>query len=146
MSADDRRAIEVDGPRGRLRGRATRRSRDSTFSIPAGRTVAVLGPNGGGKTTLFRALLGELPHRTGRGPDRGRDRLRAADRALPARLPGQRARRRPDGHLRAALPWYRPLGRAQRSAARWRRSSGSGSPTGPASSSASSPAGSASAS
>jgi len=27
--------------------------------------VAVLGPNGGGKTTLFRALLGELPHRAG---------------------------------------------------------------------------------
>lgn len=27
--------------------------------------VAVLGPNGGGKTTLFRALLDELPHRSG---------------------------------------------------------------------------------
>ena len=34
--------------------------RDVTFAAEAGRTVAVLGPNGGGKTTLFRALVGEL--------------------------------------------------------------------------------------
>jgi manganese/iron transport system ATP-binding protein/manganese/zinc/iron transport system ATP- binding protein len=33
---------------------------DVTFAAGAGRTVAVLGPNGGGKTTLFRALVGEL--------------------------------------------------------------------------------------
>jgi ABC-type Mn2+/Zn2+ transport system ATPase subunit len=31
-----------------------------TFRIPTGSRVAVLGPNGGGKTTLFRAILGEL--------------------------------------------------------------------------------------
>jgi ABC-type Mn2+/Zn2+ transport system ATPase subunit len=36
-----------------------------TFSLDAGEALAVLGPNGGGKTTLFRALLGELPFRTG---------------------------------------------------------------------------------
>jgi len=35
------------------------------FSFPAGRMVAVLGPNGGGKTTLLRALLGETPRREG---------------------------------------------------------------------------------
>jgi ABC-type Mn2+/Zn2+ transport system ATPase subunit len=36
-----------------------------SFALPAGRVAAVLGPNGGGKTTLFRALLGELPVRRG---------------------------------------------------------------------------------
>ncbi|HEX2161238.1 MAG TPA: ATP-binding cassette domain-containing protein, partial [Thermoleophilaceae bacterium] len=30
------------------------------FSLPAGSSLCVLGPNGGGKTTLFRALTGEL--------------------------------------------------------------------------------------
>jgi ABC-type Mn2+/Zn2+ transport system ATPase subunit len=35
--------------------------RDVTFSLEAGQALAVLGPNGGGKTTLLRALLGELP-------------------------------------------------------------------------------------
>jgi ABC-type Mn2+/Zn2+ transport system ATPase subunit len=34
--------------------------RDVSFEVDEGRTVCVLGPNGGGKTTLFRALLGEL--------------------------------------------------------------------------------------
>jgi ABC-type Mn2+/Zn2+ transport system ATPase subunit len=35
--------------------------RDVTFALDAGEALAVLGPNGGGKTTLLRALLGELP-------------------------------------------------------------------------------------
>jgi manganese/iron transport system ATP-binding protein/manganese/zinc/iron transport system ATP- binding protein len=34
--------------------------REVTFAAAAGQSVAVLGPNGGGKTTLLRALLGEL--------------------------------------------------------------------------------------
>lgn len=34
--------------------------RDVTFEIAAGERVGVLGPNGGGKSTLFRVLLGEL--------------------------------------------------------------------------------------
>ncbi len=33
---------------------------DVDFGVQAGERVAVLGPNGGGKTTLFRSLLGEL--------------------------------------------------------------------------------------
>jgi ABC-type Mn2+/Zn2+ transport system ATPase subunit len=36
-----------------------------SFSLDPGTIAAVLGPNGGGKTTLFRALLGELPVRRG---------------------------------------------------------------------------------
>ena len=39
--------------------------RDVTFTATGGQAVAVLGPNGGGKTTLFRALLGELPAAAG---------------------------------------------------------------------------------
>jgi ABC-type Mn2+/Zn2+ transport system ATPase subunit len=34
--------------------------RDVAFSVEAGQGLCVLGPNGGGKTTLFRALVGEL--------------------------------------------------------------------------------------
>ncbi len=35
------------------------------FEIPAGRRVAILGPNGGGKTTLLHAILGALPPLSG---------------------------------------------------------------------------------
>jgi ABC-type Mn2+/Zn2+ transport system ATPase subunit len=37
-----------------------------SFHAGAGQTVCVLGPNGGGKTTLFRVLLGELEPVAGR--------------------------------------------------------------------------------
>ena len=37
-----------------------------TFAARAGQSVCVLGPNGGGKTTLFRVLLGQLEATTGR--------------------------------------------------------------------------------
>ena len=39
---------------------------DVSFAADPGQTVCVLGPNGGGKTTLFRALMGELEPLTGR--------------------------------------------------------------------------------
>ena len=34
--------------------------RGVTFTLRAGERLGVLGPNGGGKTTLFRVLMGEL--------------------------------------------------------------------------------------
>ena len=40
--------------------------RDVSFEAAAGQSVCVLGPNGGGKTTLFRVLLGELEPVAGR--------------------------------------------------------------------------------
>ena len=82
------------------------------FEVPAGTMVAVLGPNGGGKTTLFRALLGELPRRSGTvGPDGAvayvpqteRYRLDFPVSALDVVLMG----------TYASTPWYRPLGRPQ---------------------------------
>jgi manganese/iron transport system ATP-binding protein/manganese/zinc/iron transport system ATP- binding protein len=39
--------------------------RDVTFAAEPGQSVGVLGPNGGGKTTLFRVLLGELAPQAG---------------------------------------------------------------------------------
>jgi manganese/iron transport system ATP-binding protein/manganese/zinc/iron transport system ATP- binding protein len=46
--------------------------RDVSFEVEPGRTVCVLGPNGGGKTTLFRALVGELETTSGTGRVAGR--------------------------------------------------------------------------
>lgn len=42
------------------------------LEVRSGRTVGLLGPNGGGKTTLFRALLGQLRPLSGRLEVRGR--------------------------------------------------------------------------
>jgi zinc transport system ATP-binding protein len=35
---------------------------DVGFRVPEGRTIVVLGPNGSGKTVLFRALIGAVPY------------------------------------------------------------------------------------
>ena len=90
--------------------------RDVTFAVGEGCSVAVLGSNGGGKTTLFRALLGELPLREGvvelsappaYVPQTERSRLDFPVSALDVVLMGAYAR----------TPWWRRLGSGDRAAA-----------------------------
>jgi manganese/iron transport system ATP-binding protein/manganese/zinc/iron transport system ATP- binding protein len=88
-----------------------------SFAFDAGTIAAVLGPNGGGKTTLFRALLGELPVRRGTVelearpayvPQTDRTRLDFPVSALDVVLMGAYAR----------TPAWRRMPRADRDAAR----------------------------
>ena len=97
-------------------GRGEPALQEVSFSIRAGQSVAVLGPNGGGKTTLFRALLGELPARSGTVrvgprasyvPQAERSRLDFPVRALDVAMMGRYG----------STPWYRPIGRDGRRAA-----------------------------
>jgi len=76
----------------------------------------VLGPNGGGKSTLFRVLLGELepaagrfdlPGRCGFVPQTERSRLDYPVSALDVALMGTLSR----------VPWWRPLRRGERQTA-----------------------------
>jgi ABC-type Mn2+/Zn2+ transport system ATPase subunit len=91
--------------------------RDVTFAAARGQAIAVLGPNGGGKTTLFRALLGELPAVAGSVsyerapayvPQTERSRLDFPVSALDVALMGAYAR----------TPWYRRIRAADRELAR----------------------------
>jgi ABC-type Mn2+/Zn2+ transport system ATPase subunit len=84
-----------------------------SFSLYAGERVGVLGPNGGGKTTLFRVLLGELaplagtlqrPARFGVVPQTERSRLDFPVSALDVALMGSLS----------TLAWWRRPGRAER--------------------------------
>jgi manganese/iron transport system ATP-binding protein/manganese/zinc/iron transport system ATP- binding protein len=88
-----------------------------TFGVHAGQVAAVLGPNGGGKTTLFRALLGELAPQDGtcavQGaaawvPQTERSRLDFPVSALDVALMGAYGR----------TPFYRRVARRDRAAAR----------------------------
>ena len=90
---------------------------DVSFDVRPGDRVAVLGPNGGGKTTLFRALLGELPIRSGEivlagrpayVPQTDRARLDFPVSAFDVALMGGLAHGR----------WWLPPRRADRAAAR----------------------------
>jgi ABC-type Mn2+/Zn2+ transport system ATPase subunit len=89
--------------------------RGVSFSADAGQSVAVLGPNGGGKTTLFRALLHEIPvtgdaHLGARAayvPQTDRTSLDFPVSALDVALMGALARGR----------WWLPAGRSDRRAA-----------------------------
>jgi ABC-type Mn2+/Zn2+ transport system ATPase subunit len=88
-----------------------------SFEAGAGQTVCVLGPNGGGKTTLFRVLLGELEPlagavelsgRPGYMAQTERTRLDFPVSALDVALMGTLAQGR----------WWLPPRRADRDAAR----------------------------
>jgi ABC-type Mn2+/Zn2+ transport system ATPase subunit len=90
--------------------------RDVSFAVGPGERAAVLGPNGGGKTTLFRALTGELapvagrvvaPARCGVVPQTERSRLDFPVSALDVALMGAVSR----------LPWWRRPGRTDRARA-----------------------------
>jgi len=83
------------------------------FTVMSGQRVGVIGPNGGGKTTLFRAILGELPPlagtievraRCGVVPQTQRSRLDYPVTALDVSVMGTLSR----------LPWWRRPGRADR--------------------------------
>jgi ABC-type Mn2+/Zn2+ transport system ATPase subunit len=86
------------------------------FEVPAGRRIGVLGPNAGGKTTLFRVLSGELvpvagevhvAGRCGIVPQTDRSRLDFPVSALDVALMGTIAGR----------PWWRPPSRSDRARA-----------------------------
>jgi ABC-type Mn2+/Zn2+ transport system ATPase subunit len=88
-----------------------------TFGVRPGERVGVLGPNGGGKTTLFRVLLGELPAQAGdlrltvraaTVPQTDRSRLDFPVSATDVALMGSLS----------SLPWWRRPGRSERRRAR----------------------------
>jgi ABC-type Mn2+/Zn2+ transport system ATPase subunit len=90
---------------------------DVTFDLRPGRRVGVLGPNGGGKSTLFRVLLGELaplrgtvtgPERFGFVPQTERSRLDYPVSALDVAVMGSLSR----------LEWWQRGGRRERARAR----------------------------
>ena len=91
--------------------------RDVEFGAEAGQTVAVLAPNGGGKTTLFRTLLGELEPMAGTFsvggavaavPQHDHARLDFPVSALDVALMGAYGR----------TPWWRRIARTDHDAAR----------------------------
>jgi ABC-type Mn2+/Zn2+ transport system ATPase subunit len=90
---------------------------DVSFAADPGQTVCVLGPNGGGKTTLFRALMGELDPLSGRVDLSGRPAYVAQTERTRLDFPVSAF----DVALMGALAhgrWWLPPRRSDRTAAR----------------------------
>jgi ABC-type Mn2+/Zn2+ transport system ATPase subunit len=107
-------AVRADGLAAGYDGRPA--VRDLNFELERGRTLCVLGPNGGGKTTLFRALLGELPALAGRRAIDGRAAYVAQTERTRLDFPVSAL----DVALMGSLPtgrWWLPARRAERQAA-----------------------------
>jgi ABC-type Mn2+/Zn2+ transport system ATPase subunit len=88
-----------------------------SFAAAAGQTVCVLGPNGGGKTTLFRALIGELAPLAGRVAVDGRPAYVAQTERTRLDFPVSALDVATMGAL-AHGRWWLPPRRAERDAAR----------------------------
>jgi manganese/iron transport system ATP-binding protein/manganese/zinc/iron transport system ATP- binding protein len=87
-----------------------------SFEANAGQSVCVLGPNGGGKTTLFRVLLGELGPTAGRMELSGRPAYMAQTERTRLDFPVTALDVALMGTL-AAGRWWLPPRRAERDAA-----------------------------
>ena len=87
-----------------------------TFSARADQSVCVLGPNGGGKTTLFRVLLGDLEPMAGRVELSGRPAYMAQTERTRLDFPVTAFDVALMGTL-AAGRWWLPPRRAEREAA-----------------------------
>jgi ABC-type Mn2+/Zn2+ transport system ATPase subunit len=107
----DERLIEAAGLAAGYDGEAA--ISDVSFSLRSGERMALLGPNGGGKTTLLRALLGELrplegalrvAARCATVPQTERSQLDYPVSALDVAAMGALSR----------LPWWRRPGRRDR--------------------------------
>ena len=87
-----------------------------SFEAQAGQSVCVLGPNGGGKTTLFRVLLGELEPTAGQVDLSGRPAYMAQTERTRLDFPVTALDVALMGTL-AAGRWWLPPRRAERDAA-----------------------------
>ena len=95
----------------------TRVLTDVSFRAAAGQSVCVLGPNGGGKTTLFRVLLGELEPAAGTIELSGRPAYVAQTERTRLDFPVSALDVAVMGTLRHGH-WWLPPSRADRHAAR----------------------------
>jgi ABC-type Mn2+/Zn2+ transport system ATPase subunit len=86
------------------------------FAVAPGESVCVLGPNGGGKTTLFRALVGELAPLRGSTRVEGRPAYVAQTERTRLDFPVSALDVALMGTL-AAGRWWLPVGRGERRSA-----------------------------